>query len=389
MRILNLRRLAAAAFGLCAITAAAGAAAVIDQRPASALTNCSVSDLSIDSEETAFLGLINQYRAQNGLGALTISTNLNRAASWMVIDLATKNYFAHTDSLGRSPGTRSVDCGYPNGAGENLAAGTVRDTAQEAFDAWKASSGHNANMLTSYYQQIGIARYYSGSSTYGWYWATDFGTVNDGTGGGGSTTPPPPPPATATKATITSPANGSTLAGSTAGFSWAAGSGALEYFLYAGTTAGANNLYGASEGLGLSRTIANLPTNGSTVYIRLWTRAASGWTYNDYSYRAVTVTAAPPPPATSAKASLISPAVGSTIPSANAGFSWTPASGGQEYFLYVGTTQGANNLYGQSQGTATSATIARLTASPSAWVRLWTRTAAGWAYTDYQFAGVR
>ena len=37
-------------------------------------------------------------------------------------------------------------------------------------------------------RQIGIARYYSASATYGWYWTTDFSTTNDGTnlGGGGS-----------------------------------------------------------------------------------------------------------------------------------------------------------------------------------------------------------
>lgn len=388
MRIPSLRRFAAAAFGLCAIATAGGAAAIIDQRPASALTNCTVSDLSIDGEETAFLGLINQYRAQSGLGALTISTNLNRAASWMVVDLATKNYFAHTDSLGRSPSTRAVECGYPTGAGENLAAGTIRDTAQEAFDAWKTSAGHNANMLTASYKQIGIARFYGASSTYGWYWGTSFGNVDDGTGGGATPPPPPPPVVTATRAAITSPANGSTLAGASATFNWAAGSGALEYFLYAGTTAGANNLYGASQGLALSRTLAGLPTNGSTVHLRLWTRSASGWAFNDYTYRAATVSTTPPP-ATSTKASLVSPAAGSIIPSVNAPFSWTAASGGQEYFLYIGTTQGANNLYGQSQGTATSATVARLTVATPAWVRLWTRTAAGWAFTDYQFAGVR
>ncbi|MDZ7729152.1 MAG: hypothetical protein U5Q44_13680 [Dehalococcoidia bacterium] len=52
-------------------------------QPAFALTNCSVSSYSLDSEEQAFLGLINDYRADNGLGSLSVSTNLNRAAHWM------------------------------------------------------------------------------------------------------------------------------------------------------------------------------------------------------------------------------------------------------------------------------------------------------------------
>ncbi|MCA9844730.1 MAG: CAP domain-containing protein [Dehalococcoidia bacterium] len=173
---------------------------------ARALTNCNVSDYSLDSEEQAFLGLINQYRADNGLGALSLSTNLNRAAHWMGNDLGSNGYFSHTDSLGRSPYTRAIDCGYPQGAGENLAAGTAWSSAQSAFNAWQNSPGHNANMLGSYYQQIGIARVNVSGSQYTWYWVTNFGATNDGTGGGGgqpTNTPTPtntqaPPTATNT-----------------------------------------------------------------------------------------------------------------------------------------------------------------------------------------------
>ena len=72
-------------FWLPAVLAAAIAlplllTSVESPRPAEALTNCSVADQTFDSEEQQFLTLINQYRAQNGLGALTASTNLNRAA---------------------------------------------------------------------------------------------------------------------------------------------------------------------------------------------------------------------------------------------------------------------------------------------------------------------
>jgi uncharacterized protein YkwD len=169
-------------------------------RHADAIANCSVTHDATDGEELAFLGLINQYRQQNGLGALTVSTNLNREAAWMAQDLADNNYFSHTDSLGRSPFARAIDCGYPSGAGENLAAGTAWNTAQAAMDAWKSSPGHNANMLNGMYQQIGIARYYKAGSQYTWYWATDFGAVNDGTGGGGGGAPTNTPTNTPTSA---------------------------------------------------------------------------------------------------------------------------------------------------------------------------------------------
>ena len=62
--------------------------------------------INLDSEEQAFLGLINDYRAQNGLGALRVSPKLTQASKWMSADMVANNYFSHTDALGRSAGTR-------------------------------------------------------------------------------------------------------------------------------------------------------------------------------------------------------------------------------------------------------------------------------------------
>jgi uncharacterized protein YkwD len=256
-----------------------------DARPAEALVNCTVSD-SFDSEEQRFLQLINNYRAQSGLSTLTASVNLNRAAAWMARDMATKNYFSHTDSLGRSVGTRIANCDGLGANGENIAAGTYRSTAQSAFDAWRNSSGHNANMLYASYRQIGIARYYDANSTYKWYWVTDFSTSNDGTNAGGSSggtaSPSPTPAPTSTKASMISPTNGSTI-GSTTVLSWTTGSGALQYYLYIGTSQGSSNLFSGSVGKSTSVTLRNLPTG--TIYVRLWTQLSSGWQFNDYWYR--------------------------------------------------------------------------------------------------------
>jgi len=143
---------------------------------------------ALDGEETAVLDLINQHRAANGLGTLSINGTLNNAARWMSDDMANNNYFSHTDSQGRDPFVRLADFGYTYNTwkGENLAAGI--DSAQEAFDLWKGSPGHNANMLNPNFTVIGIARSYGASSTFGWYWSTDFGGQDD-------YVPPPPPPA--------------------------------------------------------------------------------------------------------------------------------------------------------------------------------------------------
>ena len=174
-----------------------------------ALTNCDTSTSSLDAEEQAFLTLINDYRADNGKGALVPSASLNRASAWLSQDMGEEGYFSHTDSLGRNPSTRAQNCGYPGGAGENIAAGTVWDTAQEAFNAWKNSPGHNANMLNGSYQAIGIGRVQVPGSQYSWYWTTNFGFVVEGGGGGPTNTP------TAT-ATTAPPTNTPTATATTA-----------------------------------------------------------------------------------------------------------------------------------------------------------------------------
>ena len=154
---------------LLVVTALPGA-----PRVAHAATNCDVADLNVDAEEQAFLGLINNYRAQNGAGPLAISPTLNRASTWMAVDMANKNYLSHTDSLGRDPYQRMAQCDVAasQGQAENVAAGY--ETAALVFEGWRASPGHNTNMLNGGYRSIGIARSYNAGATYGWYWATNF-----------------------------------------------------------------------------------------------------------------------------------------------------------------------------------------------------------------------
>lgn len=146
---------------------------------------------AVDPVELAFLSLINQYRDSKGLGALEINSKLQAAAEWMSQDMADKNYFSHTDSLGREFWKRLLDFGYPENTfmGENIAAGYA--TAQAVFDGWKNSPGHNANMLGANYKVIGIGAYFRSGSTYGWYWTTDFGSVQ--TDPPGDKTPPQAP----------------------------------------------------------------------------------------------------------------------------------------------------------------------------------------------------
>jgi uncharacterized protein YkwD len=133
----------------------------------------------MDSEEQQFLTLINDHRAQSGLPPLALSYTLTKASAWKSADMGTNRYFAH-DDLNRTWVQRVQDCGYGFNTwlGENIAAGV--QTAQQAFDIWKNSPGHDANMLGANYTSIGIGRYYAAGSPYGWYWTTDFGGFDDG-----------------------------------------------------------------------------------------------------------------------------------------------------------------------------------------------------------------
>jgi len=131
---------------------------------------------TLDQGESALLTAVNGFRAARGLPTLVASDTLTYAAKWMATDMAVNNYFSHTSRDGRSPTQRMADFGYPafaTWAGEDLAAGYV--TAAEVLNGWLNSPAHLAVLTNPAYHVIGIGRAYGAASTYGWYWAADFG----------------------------------------------------------------------------------------------------------------------------------------------------------------------------------------------------------------------
>jgi uncharacterized protein YkwD len=136
----------------------------------------------LDSEEQAFLVLINQYRQSVGAGPLAACKSLNRAAQGHSEDMRDNGYFAHLSLDGKDPWERACDacytlgCGPKTAMGENIAAGN--SGAQATFDQWKSSPGHDANMKNPSYKVIGIGRA-TGASVYGSYWTTDFGGASE------------------------------------------------------------------------------------------------------------------------------------------------------------------------------------------------------------------
>ena len=77
-------------------------------------------------------------------------------------------------------------------------------------------------------------------------------------------------PAT-TAAVMSSPMPGSTFTGSSEMFSWNPVAGAQAYYLDIGTSMGGNQIYSVNQGTNTSVTVSTLPTDGSQVYVTLYT----------------------------------------------------------------------------------------------------------------------
>ena len=103
-------------------------------------------------------------------------------------------------------------------------------------------------------------------------------------------------------------------------------------------------------------TVTNLPTNGSTLYVRLWSfvsvassTLSVGWHFNDYTYTAFGTGSGGSGCSTPALATMSSPPPGTTLTGASVSFSWTAGCDVSQYYLYVGSALGTNDIYGQTK----------------------------------------
>jgi uncharacterized protein YkwD len=148
---------------------------------------------------TKVLELTNQFRAQNGRGALKLNTELNAAAQNHSQDMAVGDYFSHTGKNGSQPWDRAASVGYKaQSMGENIAAGYT--TPEIVVQGWIDSPGHRANMLNASFTELGVGYFLlendTGSVNYSRYWTQLFGSgdLNPSTGVSPSPSPSPVPP---------------------------------------------------------------------------------------------------------------------------------------------------------------------------------------------------
>jgi hypothetical protein len=107
-------------------------------------------------------------------------------------------------------------------------------------------------------------------------------------------TPTPTPTPAAGPAVMLSPAPGSTFTSSSVTFSWSAG-GATAYALLVGTSQGGSDIYNSGPISALSATLNQMPTDGRTVYVSLYSKVNNSWVANKYTYKAFNSSGTPTP----------------------------------------------------------------------------------------------
>lgn len=131
--------------------------------PSASAATCANADVSASDPAAAdaTLCLLNKERTSRGLGALTRSAVLDKAADRFAVDMVERGFFDHVSPGGGTFMDRIKAAGWaPSGswtAGENIAWGSGSLGSPESIvDGWMHSTGHRANILNGAFSQIGI-----------------------------------------------------------------------------------------------------------------------------------------------------------------------------------------------------------------------------------------
>ena len=180
---------------------------------------------------------------------------------------------------------------------------------------------------------------------------------------------------TVSGAVLTEPVPGSAFTATSVTFRWD-DANADEYRLVVGNSPGGAQIAN-KRGLGADATsvvVSNLPQDGRTVHVRLWSRFDQEWVSRDATFTAVDV-------AQATAAQLTSPASGSQMTSDALSLAWTDV-GASSYHVFVGRYPGDRSL----ADTATTATSLVIPGLPRdgrpLYVRLFSDTMAGWLSSD-------
>jgi uncharacterized protein YkwD len=134
---------------------------------AGALATRDYSATRLDAERAR--DLVNTYRKQKGLRPLKLQPALTEAARAHSRDLAKWDRISHYGSDGSNPWDRVKRAGYDARlAAENVGTGQV--TVDEVINGWKASPGHNKNLLLPEAEHMGIALIQDARTEFKTFW---------------------------------------------------------------------------------------------------------------------------------------------------------------------------------------------------------------------------
>ena len=180
---------------------------------------------------------------------------------------------------------------------------------------------------------------------------------------------------------LLSPSAGEALPGSEVAFAWAPnGSVVSQWQLLVGTSRGARNLYdsGALGSSTTSHAVSGLPTDGSTLYVRLW-YVNGAWHALDYEFTAATSGGTP---------EIANPAPGSTFSGADVDFELAVnGTAISSWWLNIGSYPGGSDLF-SSGAISPDVTSYRVSGLPTdgspVYLRFW-YVAGAWYSKDYQY----
>lgn len=125
-----------------------------------------IQDVAIDASSAA--ALVSQYRASKGLTPVSLDPALTRLALDQARAVAAIGDLSH-DVSGSFSSRLAAARANRRQAAENLSAGPA--TVAEVIAQWRASPGHDKNLLLPGAERIGLARVDAPASRYKRYWA--------------------------------------------------------------------------------------------------------------------------------------------------------------------------------------------------------------------------
>lgn len=155
---------------------------------------------------------------------------------------------------------------------------------------------------------------------------------------------------------------------------WSSDPTATAYYPYVGTAPGANDVYNAGE-TAQTHIVASGFQPNTDYYVRLWVKRGSVWSYTDTTFRTggpAGVLTYPPDNATDVDGPVIL-------------FRWSSDAFASAYYLYVGTSVGANNVYDSGETSQTNIPASDFQPNTEYYVRLWVKRGSEWSFNDTTF----